>query len=122
MILTAPKKKVIGKCMELNIKNLRDIAIPLEWDDSELAGFANIFEDLYVTYYIIYNEEYERYDCFLETGQYMKNEEDYKEIETAKTEPINEEEFLDTLKEAQRFCNEHYKDGLLQNFNLTKLK
>lgn len=108
--------------MELTSKNLRGIIRPLEWDDSELAGFANIFEDLYVTYYIIFNEQADGYFCFVETGQYMKNEEDYKEIETAKTDPINEEEFLETLKEAQRFCNEHYKDGLLQNFKLTKLK
>lgn len=122
MILIAPKRRIIGRCMELTSKTLRDLALPLEWDDSELAGFANIFEDLYVTYYIIFNEVEERYDCFVETGQYMKNEEDYKEIETAKTDPINEEEYLETLKEAQRFCNEHYKDGLLQNFKLTKLK
>ena len=52
----------------------------------------------------------------------MHNEECYEYIETAKTLPINEEEYLETLKEAQRFCNEHYNDGLLQNFNLTKLK
>ena len=43
-------------------------------------------------------------------------------IETAKTLPINGEEYLETLKEAQRFCNEHYKTDLLQNFNLTKVK
>ena len=58
----------------------------------------------------------------METGQYMQNEEDYKDINSAKTFPINEEDYLETLKEAQEFCNEHYKDGLLQNFNLTKLK
>lgn len=108
--------------MELTSKNLRDLVLSLEWDDSELAGFANIFEDLYVTYYIIFNEVEERYDCFVETGQYMKNEEDYKTIETAKSNPINEEDFLETLKEAQDFCNEHYKNGLLQNFKLKKLK
>ena len=108
--------------MELNVKNLRSLVRPLEWDDSELAGFANIFEDLYVTYYIIFNEHADGYFCFVETGQYMKNDEDYKSIETAKNLPINEEEYFETLKEAQRFCNEHCKDGLLQNFNLTKLK
>lgn len=108
--------------MELTSKNLRGIIRPLEWDDSELAGFANIFEDLYVTYYIIFNEQADGYFCFVETGQYMKNEEDYKSIETAKNLPINEDEYLETLKEAQKFCNEHYKDCLLCNFDQRKLK
>lgn len=109
-------------CMELTSKNLRDLFLPLEWNDSGYAGFANVLQDLFVTYYIVYNEEGEGYVCFVETGMYMQNEECYEYIETAKTLPINEEEYLETLKEAQRFCNEHYKDGLLQNFNLTKLK
>ena len=108
--------------MELNVKNLRRLVRHLEWDDSELAGFVNIFEDLYVTYYIIFNEQADGYFCFVETGQYMKNEEDYKSIETAKTLPINEDEYLETLKEAQEFCNEHYKDCLLNNFDQRKLK
>ena len=109
-------------CMELSIKNLRDLALPLEWNDSGYAGFANVFQDLFVTYYIVYNEEGEGYFCFVETGQYMKNEEDYKSIETAKSLPINEDEYLETLKEAQKFCNEHYKDCLLCNFDQRKLK
>ena len=108
--------------MELSIKNLRDLVLPLEWNDSGYAGFANIFQDLFVTYYIVYNEEGEGYDCFVETGTYMQNEECYECIETAKTLPINEEEYFETLKEAQKFCNEHYKNDLLQNFNLTKIK
>lgn len=112
----------VGTFMKLNIKSLRDLVRPLEWDDSELAGFVNIFEDLYVTYYIIFNEQADGYFCFVETGQYMKNEEDYKSIETAKNLPINEDEYLETLKEAQKFCNEHYKDCLLCNFDQRKLK
>ena len=122
MILTAPRRRIIGMSMELNVKNLRSLVRPLEWDDSELAGFVNIFEDLYVTYYIIFNEQADGYFCFVETGQYMKNEEDYKSIETAKNLPINEDEYLETLKEAQKFCNEHYKDCLLCNFDQRKLK
>ena len=122
MILTAPRRRIIGRSMELNVKNLRSLVRPLEWDDSELAGFVNIFEDLYVTYYIIFNEQADGYFCFVETGQYMKNEEDYKSIETAKNLPINEDEYLETLKEAQKFCNEHYKDCLLCNFDQRKLK
>lgn len=109
-------------CMELTSKSLRGIIRPLEWDDSELAGFANIFEDLYVTYYIIFNEQADGYFCFVETGQYMQNKEDYKDINSAKTFPINEEDYLETLKEAQEFCNEHYKDCLLNNFDQRKLK
>lgn len=122
MALTAPKRRIVGTYMELTSKNLRGIIRPLEWDDSELAGFANIFEDLYVTYYIIFNEQADGYFCFVETGQYMHNEEDYKDINSAKTFPINEEEYLETLKEAQEFCNEHYKDCLLCNFDQRKLK
>lgn len=109
-------------CMELNVKNLRNLIRPLEWDDSGHAGFANIIQDIYVTYYIVYNEREERYDCFLEVGRYMQNEEDYESIDSVKTHVINEEDFLETLKEAQDFCNEHYKDDLLMNFKLTKLK
>lgn len=108
--------------MELTSKNLRDLVLPLEWNDSGYAGFANVFQDLFVTYYIVYNEEGEGYFCFVETGQYMQNEEDYKDINSAKTFPINEEDYLETLKEAQEFCNEHYKDCLLNNFDQRKLK
>lgn len=98
MILTAPRRRVIGMYMELSIKNLRNLIRPLEWDDSGLAGFANIIQDIYVTYYIIYNEREERYDCFLEVGRYMQNEEDYESIDSVKTHVINEEDFLETLK------------------------
>lgn len=108
--------------MELTSKNLRDLVLPLEWNDSGYAGFANVFQDLFVTYYIVYNEEGEGYSCFVETGQYMQNEEDYKDINSAKTFPINEEDYLETLKESQEFCYEHYKDCLLNNFDQRKLK